>query len=123
MFACEWFPKVSVLGVTWWEFWHLNPKIVSLMLEANKEKQKQELQKINAFFHLEGQYMADALMCTVGNMFSGKSAKKYQYPKKPYDIEKQSEELSEEEIQKQRELFITKLQIMKNNYEINNKDS
>lgn len=36
-------------------------------------------------FHLQGHYMADALLATVGNMFSSKG-KKFEYPKEPYPL-------------------------------------
>ena len=55
-------------------------------------------------------------------MFSGKTAKKYKYPDKPYELNG-DKELTEEELQKQRELFVAKLMVMKSNFEINHKDS
>lgn len=52
-------------------------------------------------------------------MFSGKSSKKYEYPSKPFDLYKK--ELTEDELQKQRELFVAKLMAMQTNFELNHK--
>lgn len=35
---------------------------------------------------MQGIYMRDALLCTVGNMFSGKGTTPIEYPKEPYPI-------------------------------------
>lgn len=35
---------------------------------------------------VQGLYIRDALICTVGNMFSGKTGTKHEYPKEPYAI-------------------------------------
>ena len=35
---------------------------------------------------VQGLYFRDALICTVGNMFSGKDSKTHEYPKEPYAI-------------------------------------
>lgn len=110
------------MGISWSEFWTLNPHILNLKLENYIEKQERELQKQNSLFHLQGMYMADAIMCTVGNALSGKSGKKYKYPDKPYPLNtKQKEQMNEEEMQKQRELFVAKLMAMQTNFELNHK--
>lgn len=70
--------------------------------------------------HLQGQYFAEAIMATVCNALSGKSGKKYEYPSKPYKLNTSTqEEMSEKEMQKQRELFVAKLMAMQANYELN----
>lgn len=70
----------------------------------------------------------DALLTTVGNMFSsGKKKKPFEYPKHPYklgDSTKKAttdnpEGLSEEEINKQREAFVARFFAMKTNFELN----
>jgi len=89
------------------------------MIEGYGEREKAEIQKQNYLAHLQGQYICEALMATVGNMLSKKGTKKYQYPEKPYEFENQKE-FTEEELQKQRELFVAKLEAMKTNFELNN---
>ena len=73
--------------------------------------------------HLQGQYIAEAIMCTVGNALSGKSGKKHKYPDKPYKLNTSiQEEMNEVEMQKQRELFVAKLMAMQTNFELNHKN-
>lgn len=119
MFENEWFPKVNAIGVTWEEFWTLNPHIVKLLIKGHKEKVQEELEIANLIAFYQGQYNMFSLLATVGNMFSGKSSKKYEYPSKPFDLYKK--ELTEDELQKQRELFVAKLMAMQTNFELNHK--
>lgn len=76
----------------------------------------------NILFHLQGQYFASAITATVGNMFKKKGHKPNEYPKKPFELSG-SREPTEEELQKQRELFVAKLIAMQTNFELNHKDS
>lgn len=61
----------------------------------------------NAMAHLQGIYIRDALLATVGNMFSGKS-KKFDYPEKPYDLDLDNKK-DEREKDSQLELFKSQL--------------
>lgn len=79
-------PKVIPLGVSYSEFWTLNPHRIEILVLAYNEAKKQELRSQNALFHLQGQYFAEALLVTVGNMFRGKGKKPYEYPDKPFDL-------------------------------------
>lgn len=102
----------------------MNPHIISILIKGYNEKEEIELKKQNILAHLQGQYIAEAIASTIGNAFRKKGSKPYQYPKKPYEFNKK-EELTEGELQKQRELFVAKLEVMKTNYELShkNKDS
>lgn len=122
MFEEEWFPKANSIGVGWNDFWKTNPRIIRLLLNGHTEKQKQEVKIANALFHLQGQYFAQAINSTVGNMFKKKGSKPHEYPQKPFDIGSQKD-LSEEELQLQREAFMAGLLAMKANYELNHEDS
>ena len=100
----------------------MNPHIILLMLEGYNEHEKAEIRKQNYLAHLQGQYICEALLATVGNMLSKRNAKKYQYPEEPYDL-KEKREFTEEELQTQRELFVAKLEAMKTNFELNHSKS
>lgn len=117
----EWFPSAYAMGVTWEQFWTLNPHILKILIKADSERQKSEIRKANSIAHLQGQYFMEGLLATVGNMLSGKSAKKHKYPEKPYELYK-NKELTEEDLQKQRELFVARLMAMQTNFELNHKD-
>lgn len=70
------------LGMTYDEFWNQNVDMTRAYRKADEFKRRRE----NEVLWLQGIYVRDALICTVGNMFSGKSAKKQEYPKEPYPI-------------------------------------
>jgi hypothetical protein len=118
-----WFPKANAIGISWNDFWSMNPHIINLLIKGYKEKEKSELDKKNALYHLLGLYFCESLASTVGNMFKKKGQKPHEYPKKPFDLSKSKEDFTEEELQKQRELFVAKLMAMQANFEINHKDS
>jgi len=92
------------------------------MIKGNNEKLKAEMELKNIQYHLQGQYFAEALLSTVGNMFKKKAQKPHEYPNKPFEFKENKKELSEEELQKQRELFVAKLQVMKANFDLNKKN-
>lgn len=67
-----------------------------------------------------GVYVQCAVSTAVEHNLAGKKAKS-KYLKKPLmkEVEEKKQQLSEEELQKQRELFMTKLMLMKTNYDLN----
>lgn len=87
----EWMPKVLPLGITYHEFWELNPHIIHILVMAENERQKNELRRQNMLYHLQGHYFADAILATVGNMFASKG-KRIEYPKEPYTLDLEYEE-------------------------------
>lgn len=117
MFENEWFPLANSIGISWSDFWNMNPRIIKLMIKGNREREKRDLEIKNALAHLQGQYFVEAIMATVCNQLSGKTGKKHEYPKKPYEINK-NQELTEDELQKQREAFVAGLMVMKSNFEL-----
>ena len=108
-------PHVLTLGVSYDEFWSLNPHKINILIKAFNEKKKQDTAMQNMFFHLQGQYFADALLATVGNMFRGKGQKAFYYPKEPYtlnlDYEKglDMDDAEQREIAMRRRNFVTNL--------------
>ena len=100
----------------------MTPKILSLIIEGRKQRIKEKIEYDNYISYIQGVYFADALKGTVGNMFKKNNSKAYEYAKKPYKLN-EKKELTEEELQKQRELFVAKLQVMKANFELSRKDN
>lgn len=68
--------------MTYDEFWNQNVDMVRAYRRADEMKRRRE----NEILWLQGLYVRDALICTVGNMFAGKNAKQHEYPKEPYPI-------------------------------------
>lgn len=124
MFENEWFPKAYAIGITWEQFWTFNPHIVKLLIKGHKEKVQEELEIANSIAFYQGQYNTHALLCTVGNMLSGKTSKKYEYPSEPFEIFKKEakEEFTEEELQQQREAFVARLMALKYNFDSEQKN-
>ena len=69
-----------------------------------------------------GNYGISALIVAIDRCFGGKKSKA-EYIKEPILSQTlKNGGLTEEEIQKQRELFVAKLQVMKTNFELSKKD-
>lgn len=84
-------PFVLPLGVSYHEFWELNPRIINVLIKAQNESLKNDLRRQNMLFHLQGHYFADAILATVGNMLRSKG-KAHSYPKEPYTLNLEYEE-------------------------------
>jgi hypothetical protein len=103
MFEKEWFPKAYRLGISWEQFWNMNPRIILRISDGHNERIKERMQLENQMAYQQGKYFVDAIMATVGNMLSTKKSTSYKYPEKPYDLwedELSDEEKAEKEIQK-----------------------
>lgn len=94
----------------------MTPHDVLVILEGYKLKRKQETEYQNVMMYIQGRYFADAILATVGNMFSKKGAKQLEYPKEPYDLEPERELTQEEKDIKANEI-INNLLKMKENFE------
>lgn len=75
----------------------------------------------NFVAYIQGVYVREALMATVGNMFKKKSAKPYEYPEKPFDLGEQRE-LTEADKEMQRQAFLDSLLTMQHNFELFHKN-
>ena len=100
----EWLPYALSIGVDIGSFWHLTPHTLSLIAEGYNEGLKRQMVYDNAMAHIQGLYFTEALLSTVGNMFSGKTAKKHNYPDKPYELGLESKSKSEQETEKERQI-------------------
>ena len=64
---------------------------------------------------LQGQYFAEALLSTVGNMLSDKNSKKHKYPDKPYDLNLDGRK-EERDKERQLQLFAASLTTSMSNF-------
>ena len=104
-------------GISYSEFGKLNMKEIHYIAKAYAEKREEDFKVADTIAFIQGRYMIDALLCTVGNMFGGKNAK-FSYPEKAYSLAAHEEELTEEEIEQQRQQFIATLQTMERNFNL-----
>lgn len=110
-------PKVIPLGVSYDDFWAMNPHRIEILILAYNEAKKNEIRTQNMLFHLQGHYFADALLATVGNMFRGKGQQPFKYPSEPFELNLDGEEIDIEdkeqrEIAMKRRNFVTNLNNM-----------
>lgn len=96
------------LGVSEVDFWHLTPHKVYLIAESYNIALKRKMEYDNGIAYLQGCYFTEALMATVGNMFSGKTSKKHEYPDKPYKLDLDNEN---KESEQERQLALLKAQL------------
>ena len=106
-------------GISYHDFGKLNMKQMRYIANAYAEKQENDFKAQDVLAFIQGRYMVDALLATVGNMFGGKNAK-FEYPEQAYSMIADEQHLSEDEIQRQREQFIATLMTMEHNFKINN---
>ena len=118
MIEDTWLPVALRVGITYKDFWELTPHDMNLIVKSYREKMKEKLDYDNLICFLQGRYIVDSLLCTVGNMFSKKGAKNHEYPKEPYDLNPEEErELTEEEKEIQVKAIFMNLERMKENFE------
>ena len=77
---------------------------------------------IDEHLWLMGAYVQSAVSTSLSNAFNKKSKAKYIDKPIMKEMEDNNKELSQEDIAKQRDLFVKRLMAMKTNYDINNKD-
>lgn len=94
----------------------MTPHEVMLCFEGYKNQKEQEKEWQNTMMYIQGRYFVDALLCTVGNMFSKKGARQIKYPKEPYQISEPRELTQAEKDAQVKELF-GNLMLMKENFD------
>ena len=70
------------IGMTYDEFWNQDVALVRVYRKADELRRRRQ----NDALWMQGLYIRDALLSTVGNMFSGKGATPIEYPKEPYPV-------------------------------------
>ena len=70
------------IGMSYDEFWNQDVAMVRAYRKADELKRIRQ----NEALWMQGLYIRDALLSTVGNMFSDKSATPNEYPKSPYPV-------------------------------------
>lgn len=96
MFENEWFPKANAIGVSWQEFWSMNPHIIKLLLRGHEEKIKEK----DYMAWIQGQYTLSAVSVAVEHCLFGRKAKS-EYIKEPIlpKVIANDKEITEKDIQ------------------------
>ena len=99
------------------EFWTMNPKRIKPYKKAYELKLKENDEQS----WLQGMYIQQALLSTVGNMFRGKNSKPFKYPDKPFSLDTKAKAssnkpLTEEERKQQVNNLFLSLKVMQSNF-------
>lgn len=88
-------------------------------LEPYAQAHKLQVQEQDRQMHTMGMYTLSAVSVSIGNCLLGKKSK-LKYVEKPFlqETERKKEGMTEGELQRQRELFVAKLEVMKSNFEL-----
>lgn len=107
------------IGISVEEFKHLSPAKLECCLNGYKMKRKLIDEAMWIWF---GSYGISAVNVAVEHCLAGRKAKS-KYIKKPVieELEEKNKPMTEEELQRQRELFVAQLEVMKTNFELNHK--
>ena len=82
------------IGMTYDEFWNQDVALVRVYRKADELRRRRQ----NDVLWMQGLYVRDALLSSVGNMFAGKGSTPIEYPVEPYPVTtKQVEEKKERE--------------------------
>lgn len=79
------------IGMSYDDFWNGDVTMVRAYRKAHELRRRQQ----NETLWMQGIYIRDALLSTVGNMFSSKSNAPNEYPKEPYPVT--AEQVAEKE--------------------------
>ena len=111
-YESELLPSAMAMGVSYEEFWTLNPRKMKAYERAFRIRRKHE----DANMWIMGAYVTEALGVVIGNSFG--KGRKLEYRKQPFseDIVDYSNLTEEEKIEKTNQFFGV-LELMKTNFE------
>ena len=110
-------PQLLALGISYDEFWTLNPRKINVILEGYKLRRKIDDERA----WLLGGYVFQAVSVSLGNAFRKKNQKAQSYfeiVEKPFLSEIEQKEMSDAEKQKRLDALMASLHIMQSNFEI-----
>lgn len=105
------------MGISYDEFWTLNPRKLKVLVEGYKLRRKIEDEQA----WLLGGYVFQAVSTSLGNAFKKKNQKAKSYFElldKPFLDSIDTKETTEDEKQRYIDAFMASLHVMKNNFEI-----
>ena len=94
---------------------------ILIIANAYSEKLKEDFKMADVLAFVQGRYMVDALLATVGNMLGG-GKQKFSYPEQAYTMANKEMQLSEEEKENQRQAFIAMLTTMQTNFNLSKEE-
>lgn len=119
MFEKEWLPYALSIGISYNDFWHMNPRRIKAFEEAHKLKAKMQDEQM----WLMGIYIQSAVSVAVEHNLAGRKATS-KYIEKPFlqnEIFTKNKELTEYEKQKAVDKFFAKENARRLNWKRNKK--
>lgn len=115
MFENEWFPKCAIMGITWWQFWELNPHKIKIISKGYHEKQVEMDSMMYAWW---GNYGLSAVSVAIDHCFNGRKANSKFVDKPLMQVEVKNDEksMSQKELEKNAENVFLQLGIMGANF-------
>lgn len=92
MFENEWFVRANAIGISWVEFWDMNPRIIYLMTKAYEKKRKQLDELV---WGCIGGYVIPAVTVAIDRCLNGNKSKA-EYIEKPM-LQDVNNDLTDEE--------------------------
>ena len=86
------------IGMTYDEFWNQDVAMARAFRKSYELKRRRQ----NETLWMQGLYVRDALLSTVGNMFASKSSAPIEYPAEPYPVT--DEQVAEKEAAENRRM-------------------
>lgn len=108
-------PQFMAMGMTPQEFWYGDPKLAKSYIKAYEIKLDNE----NTSHWLNGIYTMNAFSVVIGNAF-GRGGKSLEYFKKPIEITKQEEGITQSDIDRERLKAINYLTSLKESWDRQN---
>lgn len=109
-------PFYVSLGATKAEVLESSPVEIEYYIDAYNLKRERD----DEYAWIMGMYIESAVFTAVEHTLAGRKASS-KYVEKPLFKENSNNKLSEKELQKQREMFVAKLNLMKANFELEKK--
>ena len=87
------------IGMSYDAFWNEDVSMVKAYRKADELNRRRQ----NDLLWMQGIYVRDALLSTIGNMFSKKSSANFNYPREPYPVSMEQKLEAEEKERKAKE--------------------
>lgn len=85
----KWLPAALRIGISYNDFWPMNPKILNILIDAYRSRKEDENKIMDLQAWLTGVYVREAVA-------SALAGRKHKYPEKPYAMQTASHEMSGE---------------------------
>jgi hypothetical protein len=98
------------------EFWEGDLSLPKFYREAEKKRQKRQLDDENFHCWLQGKYNFEAFSCVMANAFKKKGSPPVEYRREPYKLGKEEENMTEEQLEQKKENENVRFELQMSNW-------